>query len=161
MKEFLYMFSALMIMVLGVTLLSSLGKSDGPDNGTQTDKTQDEISISLDVNPHQATPGDTVWFVLSVFNHTQDSTILRLPSPLPARFTVYRGEKPVWNSDYGMMFAQIITPLTITPGDSLPIKAFWFGKDNHTEFLPLGKYFIEACFLANKKCLKDTVWLVD
>ncbi len=105
--------------------------------------------------------GDTVWFALSIVNQSDDTIRFVLPTPQAARFTVYRNERPVWRSDYGMMFIQMLTPLTIAPGDSLPLKAFWLGKDNDAKLLALGKYIIEACFLGNSECLRDSIWLVD
>ena len=120
-----------------------------------------DLEIKLSVVPKTATPGDTIWFVLSVINRGNEDLTVNLPTPQPARFVVYHKGRPVWRSDYGMMFAQVITPFKIAAGDSIPLKSFWLGKDNRAQWLPLGKYIVEGCFLGTKTCLRDTVWLVD
>jgi len=120
-----------------------------------------DLEIKLSAAPKNATPGDTIWFVLSVINRGNEDMTVNLPTPQPARFVVYHKGRPVWRSDYGMMFAQVITPFKIAAGDSIPLKSFWLGKDNRAQWLPLGKYIVEGCFLGTKTCLRDTVWLVD
>jgi len=134
-----------------------------PDSDKNADKNNEKSSVefSFKITPKSATPADTFWFVLSIVNHGEDTAKFLLPTPLPARFTVYRNEHPIWNSDYGMMFAQMITPFVIASGDSISLKSFWLGKNNAAKFQPLGKYIVEGCFLGNKKCLKDSLWLVD
>jgi len=119
------------------------------------------FELKFKISKQYPTPGDTVWFILSLINHSQDTLRFNLPTPQVARFSVLRDDRPVWLSDYGMMFAQVITPLIVIPGDSIPLKAFWLGKNNEAIWVPLGKYHIEACFNGTKQCLRDSLWLVD
>jgi len=76
------------------------------------------------------------------------------------------------NTDEGVKFSFDITPTSATPNDTFwfvlsivnhsnDTAKFWLGKDNSAKLQPLGKYIVEACFLGNKKCFKDSLWLVD
>ena len=132
----------------------------GRDKNIMENESSGYLSI-LSLSKHTAVPGDTIWFALSILNYSNDSVNFLLPTPLPVIFTIYKDERPVWRSDYGMMFAQIITPFSLAPSDSISLKAFWLGKDNNAKWLPLGKYYIEGCFTATKQCIRDSLWLVD
>lgn len=141
--------------VLAISIVFAFGKARKPaENGNK-------VNMTFWVSREFFAIGDTVWFALSIANHSDDTIRFVLPTPQAARFTIYRGERPVWFSDYGVMFIQMLTPLAIAPGDSLPIRAFWLGKDNNANLLPLGKYIVEACFMGNNKCFRDSLWLVD
>ena len=156
MRSFLYLLGGFVLFSIAATFFLL------PEHNKNSEKNTDEgVKFSFDITPTSATPNDTFWFVLSIVNHSNDTAKFLLPTPLPARFTVYRNGRPIWNSDYGMMFIQMITPFKVAPGDSIPLKSFWLGKDNSAKLQPLGKYIVEACFLGNKKCFKDSLWLVD
>lgn len=148
---------AILFLALIVGKSTSLGRED--TSALKDDKSHLRIALSL--SNRYLVPGDTVWFTLSIMNDSQDTLRMTLPTPLAVRFTVYRQQRPVWRSDYGMMFAQVITPFAIAPGDSIPLRAFWLGKDNQAQWLPLGKYFVKGCFTGSNNCEMDSLWLVD
>ena len=137
-----------------ISLCYALGNSEPPPQ-------KDDFQLTLSLSKKQAVPGDTVWFTLLLANSSDDTLHFKLPSPLVARFVIYSDERPVWRSDFGISFAQVITPFAIPPKNSIPMRAFWLGKNNEADWLPLGKYYIEACFNATKQCLRDSMWLVD
>jgi len=156
MRYFIYIIGGLIAFsILATTLVLKSEQAE------QKIVKKNDMGLSLSVMPKTATPGDTFWFVLSVINKSKDTIEIVLPTPLPAKFTVYRDERPIWNSDYGMMFAQVLTSFIIPPGDSIPLKAFWLGKNNQAKFQPLGKYVVEGCLLGIHKCIRDSLWLVD
>ena len=160
MKYFMYTMVGILVFSALATIFIITEKKHGKNQDYPTARIGN-LELRLEINPKTITPGDTSWFVLWVVNRGQEIEQVNLPTPEPARFVVYRNNKPVWRSDYGMMFAQVITPFRITPGDSVPLKSFWVGKDNKANFLQIGKYIVEGCFLGTGTCLKDSVYLVD
>ncbi len=156
MKAFVLTLGAFALLAIAITLgLGKSGRNDSEGGGEVLP------TLSLALSTRELVAGDTVWLTLWVKNPSPDTLRVTLPSPLGARFTIYRGARPVWRSDYGVMFIQVLTPLAIPPKDSIPFRSFWTGKDNAARWLPLGKYTVEACFTANKRCLVDSLWLVD
>ena len=150
----------ILIIFLTISLTFAFGKASSPE---VEEIPQGAISLDMKItlSKHQAVPGDTIWFVLHLANSSNDTLKFLLPSPMAVLFRVFRNERLVWRSDYGLMFAQIMTPFAIPPKDSIELKSFFMGKNNDAKFLPLGKYIVEGCFTGTKECLRDSFWLVD
>lgn len=139
-----------------------LGKSKTPEDEID-DNHLNELKVWLSVKPQSFVCGDTAWFYIYVFNPSKDTVTVILSTPLPARFIVNKNGRPVWRSDYGIAVAQVLTPMIVPPLDTLQLRSFWTGRDNQGNLLPLGKYFVEGCFLQTGKpiCFNDTIFIID
>jgi hypothetical protein len=150
------------MLKIALLTVATLGLLFGWSKNVKAPDNKQDLELKFLLSKHQLVPNDTVWFDFRAINHTPDSIKLVLPSPEAVLFKISdKNNAVVWRSDYGVMFAQMLTYIHIPPKDSLTFKAFWTGKDNLTKFQTLGKYYVESLFFGTKTSIKDSLWLVD
>ena len=103
--------------------------------------------------------GETITFVVTLRNRAAAVRTLTLSTSQTLDCLVYAADhKEVWRHSSGRMFAQVITELTLKPGESRTFTATWNQTDSQGRPVPPGEY--EAVGLVPGKapgCRSDDV----
>ena len=85
--------------------------------------------------------GETITFVVTFRNRAATPRTLTLPTSQTLDCLVYAADhKEVWRHSSGRMFAQVITELTLKPGESRTFTATWNQADSKGKPVPPGEY---------------------
>ena len=92
--------------------------------------------------------GETITFVVTLTNRASVPRTLTFPTSQTHDCIVSAADhKEVWRHSSGRMFAQVITELTLKPGESRAYTATWNQTDARGKPVPPGEY--EAAGLVN------------
>jgi len=85
--------------------------------------------------------GETITFVVTLTNRASAPRTLTFPSSQTHDCFVYVADhKEVWRHSSGRMFAQVITEVTLKPGESRVFTATWNQTDAKGSPVPPGEY---------------------
>ena len=85
--------------------------------------------------------GETITLVVTLRNRTDAPRTLALPTSQTHNCLVYDGNhKEVWRYSAGRMFVQVITELTLSPGESRTFTVTWKQTDTQGRPVPPGDY---------------------
>ena len=85
--------------------------------------------------------GETITMVLTIRNRTDTPQALTLPSAQTYDCTVSTAAgKEIWRWSKGRMFAQVLTKMTFSPGESKSFKVTWDRSRSDGSTAPPGQY---------------------
>lgn len=128
-------------VVIGL-LIAAPGCARGEDNVTASDfETRLVLTDTAGKEARAFNGRDPVTLIVTIRNRSGAPRTLTLPTSQTHDCIVYAGkDKEVWRWSAGRMFAQVMTELTFTPGESRAIAVRWDLTDPKGAPLPPGDY---------------------
>jgi hypothetical protein len=84
--------------------------------------------------------GAPITLVVTVRNRADAPRTLTLPTSQTHDCIVFADEREVWRWSAGRVFAQVLTELTLAPGETRAFSVAWSARDRAGAPLPAGRY---------------------
>ncbi|NPV83951.1 MAG: hypothetical protein HPY46_10270 [Candidatus Aminicenantes bacterium] len=129
MKAKIMMITALFLAALTMTACDLLDQNNG-------------LKFLAD---YQKNPDGTITFTLTIRN--EGSKTLDLVSATSQIYDLEVYQEPgilIWNWAYGQSFPQVITTVTLQPGEQKTYQVTWNGRSNQGDPVPSGSYSARA-----------------
>ncbi len=139
--------SALWASCLGLALLSLSGQRCPADEETARREAPILFETTMTLQDSAGKPtvqfdaGEPITLVMTIRNRTDSPQSIMLPSSQSYDCSVSTADgREVWRWSKGVMFAQVITELKLSPGESKSYSQIWDQKADDGTMLPPGRY---------------------
>jgi len=143
---------------------SSAGEGSEPERGQgrggetiQMVKDLQGLKLVLQTERGTYSLGEPVPLRFEVTNTGEEPVELAFSTGQRFDFLIERDGEPVWHWAYGKQFIQVVTQLTLEPGQSLTYEVVWPQVDNAGRAVPPGSYRATALLTAATEPLKSGV----
>lgn len=116
---------------------SSAGVADSPPTPTG-------LRVVVQTGTLYPKPGDEVTIILDLINTGSEPLTLQFPTAQRFDFEVIEIQRSIWKWSDGRMFAQVVSTLTLAPGESRRFTARWSQRDRDGGLVAPGTYLIRA-----------------
>lgn len=103
-----------------------------------------EFALALDRPAYP--PGTSVRFTLTVTNTGAEPATIQFPTSQLFDALVVQGDRLIWQWSAGRVFLQVLSSLTLAPGESRATELVWDQRDAAGRQVPAGAYTAEARF---------------
>lgn len=132
--------------------LKPLGSSTPPSLGTGL-----RLGLRVD-SPVRA--GETVTMHLKVANPGPQPVTLTFPTSQHFDFSIVGPEGEMWRWSHGMAFAQVLTSLTLQPGEEREFEVEWNQRTHNGRPVPPGNYRVHASLTTQSPLSTEAVSLI-
>jgi len=112
----------------------------GSDSQIMAIKEMDKVKLILQTEKKSYSIGEPVPLRFEVINISSEAIEFTFPTGQQFDFLLRNREQVIWRWSYGKQFIQIITKISIEPGQSLIYRVEWPQVDNLGNPVPPGKY---------------------
>lgn len=133
------------LLVLLALAIAASGVSGQPASATRM---LGAVRVSLELSKSAFRTGEPVDIRLTIVNPGAAAAAFEFPTSQVYDFAVLRDGERIWQWSAGRAFAQVITRVTIGPGESRTYSARWDQRDALGRPAPPGRYELLAFFPA-------------
>jgi flagellar hook assembly protein FlgD len=116
------------------------------------------LDLSLTVSKARVKPGEAVQFQLVVKNPSNKAVTIPFSSAQQFDFEVRLGDKDndklIWSWAHDRVFGQVVTNLTLKPGEKLTFQTRWSGKGNDGQTVKPGAYTVRGVLTSSEEALR-------
>lgn len=98
------------------------------------------LELRLELSTEMLQAGQPLGMTLLVTNRSDRSVEITFPTACQENFLVRQGTLTVWELDAGRLCAQVVTELTLGPGETVTFQTTWDQVDNDGDRVPPGEY---------------------
>ena len=115
------------------------------------------VTVILTVGKSTYLPGQPVQLTVTLANPTAQEATVELATSQVYDVLIFRGQQVIWRWSEGKAFLQVISRVTLRPGEARPYDVVWDQRDDQGRQVPAGDYTAQARIRTREPLLTNQI----